>query len=508
MGNKASSSTSISNEDIVRLENAKVNLEKSPLAAELPSFRASLDCQVLTPSDTELYMQARTRPFNQDMRGFPILIVQARSSSDVSKTVNFMRDFGGNVGLCICCGGHSNRCMITDTVVIDLQHMNNVSVNTEDKVVHIGGGAYLEQVDKALAPVGFGTVYGTYPYTGVGGLVLAGGYGWLARSYGLSVDNLIEIEIVLADGRIVVANDNNEFSRVLIGCRGGGGNFGVVTRFTMRIYKLPTYCYGGDKVFLTPTLKSAVEVCVKCDQIVQDMPNRTCPLIIFPAGAPVVPTSWVTITDDKIEEIEELRAASRCGGWVTVSDSVKSVSLHNDVQRMTMEHIESGFVYTSLIQIGSNDSPLPKSFFEELLTYTRKTKSSKIAAAVVILFRMGGVVATGTELQTTINPTTRRARYFAILESRWTGAAGDAGRDACRQWVKQAYATMSKYRCGPQMKHGPLDVVEGCSDELKLTDIAAHDLGFDDHAIQLLGEIKTEYDPHNFFKNNLNVLPK
>ena len=169
--------------------------------------------------------------------GFPMVIVRPKTTSDVVKTINFVREHGGGITFCVTCGAHSTKCMMTDSFVLDLVNIRDVTVDPNALTASVGGGAYLYDLDEALAPHGLGVTVGSYPWTGVGGLVLAGGFGWLGRSYGFSVDNLLEVEAVLADGSVVVANDDNEHASLIWGFRGGGGNFGVVTRFTFRVHR-------------------------------------------------------------------------------------------------------------------------------------------------------------------------------------------------------------------------------------------------------------------------------
>jgi FAD/FMN-containing dehydrogenase len=135
----------------------------------------------------------------------------------------------------------------------------------------IGGGAYLKVLDEALKPYNLGVTIGTYPLTGVGGLTLAGGYGWLARKYGLSVDNLLEAEVVLSDGEVVIVNDSNQYSDLMWGLRGGGGNFGIVTKFVFRVHILADNAIGGFVTVLTPTKASAIQTFKKFDQLVQNV---------------------------------------------------------------------------------------------------------------------------------------------------------------------------------------------------------------------------------------------
>ena len=127
----------------------------------------------------------------------------------------------------------------------------------------------MHDIDHVLKPYGYAITLGIKPDIGIGGLVLSGGYGFLARNYGLTVDQLIEAEVVLADGSVVIATDDNEYSDLMWGLKGGGGNFGIVTKFVFQSFKLPPYCFGGSVSYLAPTMASARAICHEFDNIIQ-----------------------------------------------------------------------------------------------------------------------------------------------------------------------------------------------------------------------------------------------
>ncbi|HET7559013.1 MAG TPA: FAD-binding oxidoreductase, partial [Limnochordia bacterium] len=165
----------------------------------------------------------------------PAAILRCADVADVIHAVNFARTHqltaavrgGGHngAGLGVCDGG----------LVIDLGRLDGVRVDPVAKTAQVEGGAVWGQVDHATHPFGLATVSGVLSTTGVGGLTLGGGHGHLSRQYGLSIDNLIEVDVVLADGRLVRANER-EHPDLFWAVRGGGGNFGIVTSFTFRLH--------------------------------------------------------------------------------------------------------------------------------------------------------------------------------------------------------------------------------------------------------------------------------
>lgn len=252
-----------------KLNSASESLKIAKFYVNLDELKSSMAGEIITPENKDLYMKARERAFNQDHRGYPILIIRPANSHDVSFCIKFVNKYAKDEILCVASGCHSSRCMLDGAIVIDLVNLSEVKVNETSMTVDAGGGCYLKDVDSALMPFNYGTTVGTYPETGIGGLATAGGFGWLGRKFGLTCDNIIEVEVVLANGEIVVANNENEYADLIWGIRGGGGNFGIVTKFVLKIHQLPPYCIGGTLVNLAPTIASAIEVYVKFDQMVQ-----------------------------------------------------------------------------------------------------------------------------------------------------------------------------------------------------------------------------------------------
>lgn len=279
MGNQTSSAISESTETESEIETIKNELVTLPFYKLIDQLQSSLSTHsIILPQDKAQYVFARHRVFNCDHRGFPYLIVQPRNAEDVSKAIKFYRQHvlpsNPNISLCVSCGGHSSKCMITRSFVVDVRYINKVTVNYDHNLVTVGGGTYIKEIDRALAQFNLAVPVGTYPVVGIGGLALGGGYGWLSRRYGLTVDYIKQLEIVTADGDIIIANEVNEHKDLLWAYRGGGGNFGVVTQFTFRCVKLPSRCYGGFLTFYPTTLDAALSTLKAYDELVQVSSGR------------------------------------------------------------------------------------------------------------------------------------------------------------------------------------------------------------------------------------------
>jgi FAD/FMN-containing dehydrogenase len=196
-------------------------------------LREQLRAPVLT-ADDEGYDEART-VHNGMFDKHPQMVILAQQVADVIGGVNFARDAG--LELAIKGGGHSAPGFGTTDggVVIDLSQMRDVHVEPGTQTARAGGGATWGDFNYATHAYGLATTGGIVSTTGVGGLTLGGGIGYLARSHGLSIDNLRSAEVVTADGRVVTASEE-ENADLFWGIRGGGGNFGVVTNFEFQLH--------------------------------------------------------------------------------------------------------------------------------------------------------------------------------------------------------------------------------------------------------------------------------
>ncbi len=199
----------------------------------LQDFKAGLHGELISPSD-ESYNSAR-RVWNGMIDKHPALIVRC---ADVSDVINAVR-FAGRQHLPVAVrgGGHSFAGSGTcdDGIVIDLSPMKRVQIDPIKRTAWVQAGATLGEFIRETQAFGLATPVGTASETGLAGLTLGGGLGWLMGKYGLTIDNLLAVDIVLADGRVLRANDT-EHPDLFWGVRGGGGNFGIVTAFQFQLH--------------------------------------------------------------------------------------------------------------------------------------------------------------------------------------------------------------------------------------------------------------------------------
>ena len=199
----------------------------------------------------------------------PGMIVKCVDVADVIHSVNFGRENGLLVS--VRGGGHNagGLGLCDDGLVIDLSGIKFVLVDPKEKTVKVGGGNVWGEVDHATHPFGLAVPAGIISTTGVGGLTLGGGVGYLARKYGLTIDNLLEADMVLADGTFVTVNANQN-ADLFWAIRGGGGNFGIVTSFKFRAHPVKTV-FGGPTLW---PIEKTNEVMKWYHQFIQDAPEE------------------------------------------------------------------------------------------------------------------------------------------------------------------------------------------------------------------------------------------
>ena len=213
--------------------------------AIIAAFRNQLQGKTVLPSDAD-YNETR-KVYNAMIDKHPGMIVMCADVADVIAAVNFGRD--NNLLIAVRGGGHNGAGLglCNDGLVIDLSGLKFVRVDTSDHTVRVGGGNILHEVDHATHPYGLAIPGGMVSSTGVGGLTLGGGVGYLTRKYGLTIDNLLEADMVLADGSVLTLNKEQN-KDLFWAIRGGGGNFGIVTSFKFQAHPVKNI-FGGPTLW-------------------------------------------------------------------------------------------------------------------------------------------------------------------------------------------------------------------------------------------------------------------
>lgn len=252
------------------------------LRDHLDALRTTLAGEVLTPQD-DGYHAAR-RVWNADIDRHPAVIARCASAQDVAAAVTFA--VGQGLKIAVRGGGHSmsGSSVVDNGMMIDLSRLNEVVVDPDNRSARVGGGALLADLDAATQEYGLAVPAGVISHTGVGGLTLGGGMGWLTRRAGLTIDNLMSADVVTADGEIRRTSPQ-EHPDLFWAIRGGGGNFGVVTQFEFQLIEVGPMVQMG---LLFWSLEQGRDVLRLAREVLADLPPEFN-IIIAGLNAPPEP---------------------------------------------------------------------------------------------------------------------------------------------------------------------------------------------------------------------------
>lgn len=264
----------------VTLDGARVSLP----ASALERLRARLDGEVLLPG-SERYEQAR-RIWNGAFHRRPAVIARCASAADVRQAVAFAREH--SLLTAVRGGGHSlsGQSVCDDGIMIDLAPMKRIAIDPLRKTAHVDAGVLLGDLDREAQAFGLATTVGTVTHTGVAGLTLGGGYGRLARKFGLTCDNLLAARIVTSDAALhsLSARENAD---LFWGIRGGGGNFGIVTSFVFQLHPVSQAMLGGTLLLPFESARAGLDCVMEIASRAPDELYLTASLIRLPDGTRV-----------------------------------------------------------------------------------------------------------------------------------------------------------------------------------------------------------------------------
>jgi FAD/FMN-containing dehydrogenase len=441
---------------------------------------------LIAPADAA-YDEAREL-FNGMIDKRPALIAQCADVADVINAVGYARDAGSL--LAIRGGGHNGGGLgsCDDGVVIDLRAMRGVRVNPDERTVRVEGGATWGDVDHAAHAFGLATPSGIISSTGVGGLTLGGGIGHLARKHGLTIDNLLEADVVLADGRLVTASESDN-ADLFWAIRGGGGNFGVVTSFKFQLHPVSTIV-GGPTLW---PLEMAADVMRWYDGFIADAPEELTGFFAFLTVPPGPPFP------------EHLHLQKMCGVvWCYSGAEGDADEVYAPVRE---------FGPPALDGLGAMPFPALQSAFDALYTpgvdqwywradFVDELSDDAIARHVEFGERMPTMLSTMHmyPIDGAVHRVGAGDTAFSYRSSRWAevivGVDGDpANAPAITKWTVDYWDAVHPYSAGGAYVNFMMD--EG-QDRVKAT--------YGDNYARLT-EIKAKYDPANLFRVNQNIAP-
>eukprot|EP01134_Creolimax_fragrantissima_P007461 CFRG7461T1 len=411
-------------------------LKEKKWYSEIEGLKSKIKGKVISPTDDEkAYMKERTKVWNGDAAGFPYIMVQPSAEnvvSDVQTVLAFVK--ANNVDMCIAGGYHSVACMISDTIMLDMCLNKTVEIDAGAKTVKVGSGCKLGDIDPKLAKHNLACVWGTNPDTGIAGLALVGGIGYLTPKYGFTCDNFLSIDMVLPSGQAITVTEDNEYADLMVGLRGAGIFYGVITSFTMKCHSIGKV-FGGLVVAQIPEMDTAVSVLAKVLHKLDTSSPELSGAVSLPLGTDVITQIYTFFgMADKIEDVPELEEAISIGGGFNVKNEVKRCSYHDDVQHITDPFTGKGDKYMGAFALREINEEVARNLLE--LTHKSSSSIMKECRGVLILQPVKGKARDVVEHNKSCVPH-RFCPVWVVVDSTWTGFdKGGLKRAACKQWVQ------------------------------------------------------------------------
>ncbi|YCI05514.1 FAD-binding oxidoreductase [Ensifer sp. D2-11] len=455
-------------------------------AAAIEAFAARLRGRILIATDAA-YDEARTI-WNGMIDRRPGLIVQCAGAADVVNAVRFaaenqllvaVRGGGHNIaGNAVCDGG----------MVIDLTPMKSVRVDATTKTAWVEPGATLADLDMETQAFRLALPTGINSTTGIAGLTLGGGFGWITRKFGLTIDNLLSADVVTANGELVRASPT-EHRDLFWAIRGGGGNFGVVTAFEFRLHELGPEVLSG---LVVHPFAEAESVLQQYRQALEDAPDElTCWVVMRQAPPlPFLPAEWHG------KEVVVL-AMCHCGDLEAGEKAVAGLrAIGNPIADVVSPHPFVGWqqAFDPLLAPGARNYWKSHDFMElsdqAIGILTESIRQLPGPECEIFIAHVGGAAGRVAPEETAFPQ--RNSHFVMNVHGRWRDAAMDP---ACIDWARHLFEAAKPYAAGTAyvnfMPEDEMDRVE-----------AAYGANYG-----RLVEIKRQYDPLNLFRMNQNVRP-
>jgi FAD/FMN-containing dehydrogenase len=444
--------------------------------AVIDMFRQDFRGQIILPGDVD-YEQAR-QIWNASIDKHPGMIARCLGTADIMRAVTFARE--NDLLVSVRGGGHNvaGRALCDDGLVIDLSLMKGIHVDLKQRTAWVQAGATLGDMDRETALYGLAVPSGVISRTGIAGLTLGGGVGWLVRKYGLSCDNLLACEVVTAEGELVTANDESH-ADLFWGLRGGGGNFGIVSAFLFRAHPVSTVLGG---LILYPRAEATAVLRNYRNVVNAALEELTayCALMSTPEGEPA--TGIVACYCGDPAEGEKVLAPLRNFG-TPILDAIQPMPF---TAMQTM--LDGAFPDRS-------HNYWKSAFLKELtddvidILVAHGNRMASPHSSIVLEFyggAMGRIASDATAFAQ------RQAEYNIGIMSQWLDAKGG---EKHMRLARAAYDALQPFATG---RYLPNFVSEENPDQIR----AAFGNNY-----ERLAALKAKYDPANFFSLNQNVKP-
>ncbi|MGE3272930.1 MAG: FAD-binding oxidoreductase [Chloroflexota bacterium] len=460
-----------------------MTLQEAPAAsaidvAAIESLRASLGGPLLQAGD-DGYEDAR-HTFNAMIDRRPALIARCMAPGDVVKAVRFAREH--DLLVSVRGGGHNvaGNAVCEGGLMIDLTLMKGIMVDPSARTVRAQAGLTWREFDRECQAFGLATTGGAVSSTGIAGLTLGGGFGWLGRGYGMACDNLLSADVVLADGSLVKASAT-EHPDLFWGLKGGGGNFGIVTSFEYRLYPVGPVL-GGMLVYPFERAKEILQIFRDFNASAPDEMTAFAAMMTSPEGAKII--AIIVCYNGPIEQGEALLKPLR-ENTSPVADLIAPMPYE---QQQTL--LDDGFPF-GLQNYWKSEflKSLPDEAIDVLLQGVSAVPSPLSA---VVLEQFGGAYRRVGPEETAFSH--RDWDYNMLIVSRWTDVAESQQHI---QWARDIWQSVQPFASGGVYVNYLEPGQEG-TDRIR----AAYGPNY-----ARLAALKKTYDPTNFFRLNQNIRP-
>ncbi|GAA3970639.1 FAD-binding oxidoreductase [Allohahella marinimesophila] len=454
--------------------------------AAIDTFRGELGGPVFEPTD-DGYNEAR-QIWNAMIDRKPALIARCLSADDVVAAVNFGRE--QSMLISVRGGGHNiaGNAVCDDGLMIDLSYMKDIDINVENQRAYVGPGCRLADFDAAAQAHGLATPLGINSTTGVAGLTLGGGFGWLSRKFGMTVDNLISVDMVTADGRQRHASAT-ENADLFWGTRGGDGNFGIVTRFEFKLHPVGPELLSGLIVF---PFDQARAVLTQFARFTENMPDELNVWLVM-RQAPPLPFLPESVHGKRIVALAICYAGDPEEGEKLIAPLRSFGDAHGEHVGV-QPYVDWQQAFDPLLADGArnywkshNFVKLTDDVIRVALEYGEKLASPHCE---IFIASIGG--QTGRVAEDAMAYSSRDANYVMNVHGRWDTSGED---DHCRQWARAFFEAAKPYASGGAY----INFLS--NDETDRVEFAYG------AAYKRLVEIKQKYDPENLFRVNQNIRP-